>query len=1410
MPLYSDLSYHYGLGSSLGSGMGSLSGFGGSSYAPSYGYSTPPSYASPTSSFSSGFSSYGRPLSNVGAYTAPPLRSTFAAINRHYKPMLTTISESAYSAVRRPGHSAMTNLTRINSPKIHVHHTTPSYSAPRPIQINTADIDVSSSRYQDRNHKPNDSPPKTSTPERTYNQSSETPSDTSPFMPRVDQHDPPHRSTIKRDRNIVRLSTMRVKNRSKSKSRGELKIATERTETTPTTPTSNTTFTFPQHSPSPEKQGKSSWRDRFGDDLLAKPKESVRKSPGELILEKHIIRDKTLYDAALAAERKELHSRKSVRRQSLAKCPTFKDICKDISADIRQGDDLNATELRQRRASLIMEDEQQILSELTTQLRRKSTEEIVEEAEQPNVVVMVRKSKRKSTKLPTRILVHPAMVEEQAPQTMVELTDSGHEVSPPKWKAIVEHVEEDHTIHKVFKLPKKKAKAKETTNNQLALPKQGKVQRSPSGEDFWGAIGTRESVYYDERRRQLAMKELERKEAEQAELRRHCEEVEAEKARTEQLEKEAAAKAKEAEQKKRVQDMDAQFAKINAMLSAKGKAAEESVKVEPIEKLENTVSKTVPEKLVKVNVEARFAKAVDLTSNIKTAAVDKSKEEVVPKVTSTDQIITKPLTTDSVLAKNIISKPESDCKNTPKDVCPVPEKKSAVTPQIAATPVVTPVPQKIEHNIAETSLTKMILTPIPSTIIAPADKKETLKAVNDPPKSKKPQPLVLTAETVETGQLSPKKTRNPKSKSPDSENASPITPKPRKLKSKSPSSTSDTPKSLKSPTAASPKKKVLKKKPTTDATPIQRTDAAITQHAHVTETQQSQQAVESTTNDVVPSKNTTNKTATALMPPAAAKPNTKPDIEKKIMKNEADTIVAATTNVATEKQTPNAPTTTTTASQSVATKIAVGSTAKSPETLPKVQQEPPTQQQQQQQPPKTTSKQTTPTLSPLASKSATASAAENSLVKGPEATPGSDKITSGPSPSTTTKEPIATPAAKIPPKTSSIVDVVPPNEPTKTPVTRSVVPIVGTKKPIIKITSKMPASLKEKLKRESDQPTTAAAISAANEALANEDTIKNKSSTAAGAGGLSKFTTLGNLNTLPPLPASSAVERNDAAATTHRRHSGAKQPQQRRSTARRSSSAASRSQNGEDADSTYCLSGEESEIWSVNYSASECTGSSGSDLEDDEMGLKPKHPRGRRNRQKKKLDNFDPKKVVKLDTKRKCYVVEEAPKYPMIATPRPLQKRWHYFSDSESESDTDDSSDSDSDSGDSDSESGTDDGCFGTVRLLPGERSGSLEPDDEVANGAAASTATGAVKTDGSRTDGENVRMSTCSNDSGFEGGTAPASPKKMLGKRVVNWSWGCEVEVVFAMLLAVHNFALREVDLTTVRSLLACSLCVG
>lgn len=119
------------------------------------------------------------------------------------------------------------------------------------------------------------------------------------------------------------------------------------------------------------------------------------------------------------------------------------------------------------------------------------------------------------------------------------------------------------------------------------------------------------------------------------------------------------------------------------------------------------------------------------------------------------------------------------------------------------------------------------------------------------------------------------------------------------------------------------------------------------------------------------------------------------------------------------------------------------------------------------------------------------------------------------------------------------------------------------------------------------------------------------------------------------------------------------------------------------------------------------------------MGLKGR----KRNKNNQK---FDPKKVVKLDHHRKCYVVDEAPRYPLIATPRQLQKRFHYFSESETESD------------EANSKSGSDD------ELLQCDEC-NLPPEKYISK--------------------DLIRMSVCSNDSGFEGGgTAPVNPKKWLG----------------------------------------------
>lgn len=114
---------------------------------------------------------------------------------------------------------------------------------------------------------------------------------------------------------------------------------------------------------------------------------------------------------------------------------------------------------------------------------------------------------------------------------------------------------------------------------------------------------------------------------------------------------------------------------------------------------------------------------------------------------------------------------------------------------------------------------------------------------------------------------------------------------------------------------------------------------------------------------------------------------------------------------------------------------------------------------------------------------------------------------------------------------------------------------------------------------------------------------------------------------------------------------------------------------------------------------------------------------GLKRRQKKKNQMFDPKskvRLVKLDHNRKCFVVDEAPRYPMIATPRQLQKRFHYYSESESESE-------------------------------------GLSSDDEFNAEYMVSSLTECK---------DLIRMSSSSSDPGFEGGgTAPANPKKMLGK---------------------------------------------
>lgn len=524
MPFYNDLNYHYGYNSL--------------SYSPYY----------TSSSAYSPFSGYARALS--GTYNAPTSRTAYSSnLNRHYKPKLKPISESPFHSTLRS--QALTALTRLNSPKNAIVPSTASkYIPPRPILINTANIDVSSSRYEkNRSNRGRSISPEPVTQEADDDvdiqyvdnniEKSADPGE-SVFMPRVDQHDPPQfRSTIKRNRNIVRLSTVRSRSKSRSRSDSSKRKSDKSSSSDDKAKRKETSVQQPENSVT---EVKSSWRDRFGDTLLMPQKDVVRKTPGELILEKHIIRDKSkdtnfeVYTSTTTSKdsirmpeiivpsestHTEAQRRRSIRRQSLAKCPSFKDICNEIGLDIRKNDDLNAGDLR-RRASLIMEQEHQILAQMNNSRRPSAeminVEEPIIEAEEEvetkpaEVVVEKRKSKRKTIKSKPRFTVTVDVENGIVPLMAADSFELNTPVSPksPAWKAIVEDVEVEHTINKVITLPKKKPKivanSVSTQENPSKLNKSTvyKLKKSESEEDFWGKIGRSESYYFKTQKSNLA------------------------------------------------------------------------------------------------------------------------------------------------------------------------------------------------------------------------------------------------------------------------------------------------------------------------------------------------------------------------------------------------------------------------------------------------------------------------------------------------------------------------------------------------------------------------------------------------------------------------------------------------------------------------------------------------------------------------------------------------------------------------------------------------------------------------------------------------------------------------------------------------------------------------------------------
>ncbi|KRG06855.1 uncharacterized protein Dmoj_GI25595, partial [Drosophila mojavensis] len=542
MPLYSDSSnYYYSGGSSqLYSPYYSSSLVSSSttspSYTSSYNRAYPGSYMVPllpsprSPSYSSSSSS------GIGIGSSSNSSSSILGLSSRYQPKLTTITESSGLTGRHSGHSSLMPLTRIQSPKYtsvssygSSNSSSNRYIPPRPIAINTADIDVSSARYRrsaepvDRKREP-DANKEQAREEPKEQQQQELQQQPEPQQ----QQQQPRRSTIRRNRAVVRLSTIRRR----SKERVEQTTATSEKQQQ-----EQQEHQFRDLPPPAEPS--LSWRQKLAEELAAFPTISNKKSPGELLRERFYIRDEkqetlaprhqqrqqqqqfqlqqptqaTLQTAeASSGNESELEQQteeeepqqeqqekaaqitESIRRLSLVQCPTFHDICEDISSD-KIDDDLNAGELR-RRASIIQEQEQELLNKLQKSnsgsfqlihLERRSSHDSTTADEGQSAAApggaklpAKKKSKKLRHKITAVVAVDNAVLPAQHMPSVQELEEQPPQVSSPKPKftANVETVEEHHQIHKIFKLPKKKLPAEQ---QQQSLP-EGFMKASPKAK----------------------------------------------------------------------------------------------------------------------------------------------------------------------------------------------------------------------------------------------------------------------------------------------------------------------------------------------------------------------------------------------------------------------------------------------------------------------------------------------------------------------------------------------------------------------------------------------------------------------------------------------------------------------------------------------------------------------------------------------------------------------------------------------------------------------------------------------------------------------------------------------------------------------------------------------------------------
>ncbi|XP_045493706.1 uncharacterized protein LOC123692895 isoform X1 [Colias croceus] len=242
-------------------------------------YSGTPSYSSPYSysgspygsSYSASYLNSGGNYSNhssLSPYTRTLSSRYLLGSGRTYSPILSTISEKGTSSpvrINSPRRTPLTSRTYI-----------PSYTS-RPVNINTADIDVSREKYRNKARSANitTESQRLSSPINTAKESSSNVADKPDTGVDSSPGTPPQRSTIKRDRPVIRLHTVKRKDRdSPRKPIDTSTVVNSSDETT-----------------DKDKLEPLKWRERLADDLAFKNKKE-KKTIGEKLVEKFTLKDK--------------------------------------------------------------------------------------------------------------------------------------------------------------------------------------------------------------------------------------------------------------------------------------------------------------------------------------------------------------------------------------------------------------------------------------------------------------------------------------------------------------------------------------------------------------------------------------------------------------------------------------------------------------------------------------------------------------------------------------------------------------------------------------------------------------------------------------------------------------------------------------------------------------------------------------------------------------------------------------------------------------------------------------------------------------------------------------------------------------------------------------------------------------